>query len=515
MRPIILILLLSIYASTSIADTQWITKKNTKSSKIKTLEQMYVDGLLSRNECIKAKKKILKNQTIPGCKKLDKDTDSEVTYIAKKKKEDSDWRNEFEVEGSNKEKKEFIKKKKKEKKEFIKKKKKEKKEIVVKKKKEKKKKLVKKVEKFEPDEVQEDTIKPIIKIDSSYTFKDPEYTLKGKVTDKGGSEKFYLFYQKSGGSKKRVKLDNNGNFEISRFSFGEELKLIATDEWRNETTKVVKIFIEEQVETEIANKYEKPEPFIRGERNSKRIAIIIGVEKYDNAPDALYSNKDAEVFQKFAHRTLGISTSNIKVLIENDAKRLNAIKVLKKWLPKKITTPNEYELFVFYSGHGYPSENQELYLIPQDGDPELLEESALSHKNIVKLIQKTKPKSVTMFIDACYSGQSKTGEVLVAGLKQLSAVEINEGVPKNFSVFSSSQSNKVSGTIKEAEHGIFSYYLMKGLAGDADLNSDRKITNKELFVYLQDTVSKEAFTQNREQEPILASENLDQILVKY
>ena len=93
--------------------------------------------------------------------------------------------------------------------------------------------------------------------------------------------------------------------------------------------------------------------------------------------------------------------------------------------------------------------------------------------------------------------------------------KINEGVPKNFSVFSSSQSNKVSGTIKEAEHGIFSYYLMKGLAGDADLNSDRKITNKELFVYLQDTVSKEAFTQNREQEPILASENLDQILVKY
>ena len=37
--------------------------------------------------------------------------------------------------------------------------------------------------------------------------------------------------------------------------------------------------------------------------------------------------------------------------------------------------------------------------------------------------------------------------------------------PLNFNIFSSSASNRTSGTIKQAEHGIFSYYLMKGLSG--------------------------------------------------
>ena len=50
---------------------------------------MYIDGLLTRNECIKAKKKILKDQSIPGCKKTETEEESTVTYITKKKKEPS------------------------------------------------------------------------------------------------------------------------------------------------------------------------------------------------------------------------------------------------------------------------------------------------------------------------------------------------------------------------------------------------------------------------------------------
>ena len=42
---------------------------------------MYADGLLTRDECIKAKKKILKNQTISGCKIAE--TEEEKTQIAK------------------------------------------------------------------------------------------------------------------------------------------------------------------------------------------------------------------------------------------------------------------------------------------------------------------------------------------------------------------------------------------------------------------------------------------------
>ena len=60
-KHLLLFLCLGLIFNTSVtAETKWITKKNSKTSKVKTLEQMYADGLLTRNECIKAKKKILK-----------------------------------------------------------------------------------------------------------------------------------------------------------------------------------------------------------------------------------------------------------------------------------------------------------------------------------------------------------------------------------------------------------------------------------------------------------------------
>ena len=82
-------------------------------------------------------------------------------------------------------------------------------------------------------------------------------------------------------------------------------------------------------------------------------------------------------------------------------------------------------------------------------------------------------------------------------------------------MFSSSDYNQESSTIKEAEHGIFSYYLMKGLEGNADENKDKKITNGELIAYLKDNVSVEAFTQNREQDPMLAGDDPDKVLMSY
>tara|TARA_B100000029_G_scaffold494509_1_gene558336 strand:+ start:1187 stop:2821 length:1635 start_codon:yes stop_codon:yes gene_type:complete len=544
MKKFLFLFILLLFSNNVLAESKWITKKNSKTSKVKTLEQMYADGLLTRSECIKAKKKILKNQSIPGCKKTETEDESTVTYITKKKKDlsfcvikstgSTSWNaanfylmkdesicSDMVVDQNHKSfeklkkvygntKKGEVKTLDREKYNFI-----FEKETLIAKKKPKIKKATpeKKVEKYIPEDMLEDNIKPKIQITSKTTFKDPDYVLTGKVTDKGGSEKFYLFSQKGEGKKVRVKL-NNGNFNIERFSYdNEEIKLIAIDEYRNETTKVVKVKINIEEETEIAKFYDKPKPLIKGKKNNNRVAIIIGVENYENTVQALYANNDAEIFKNFAIRSLGISSSNIKVLIGDEAERNDILKVFKKWLPKKIIT-NQSELFVFFSGHGYPSENEGLHLIPQDGDPTMLEDTSLSHKLIIDVIQKNNPKSVTMFIDACYSGQSNTGEVLVAGLKPLRKI-ITEDVPNNFTIFSSSESNGTSGTIKEAEHGIFSYYLMKGLSGEADIDKDRKITNQELFVYLQDNVSQEAFTQNREQNPKLNSHKQEQIIMRY
>jgi uncharacterized caspase-like protein len=71
--------------------------------------------------------------------------------------------------------------------------------------------------------------------------------------------------------------------------------------------------------------------------------------------------------------------------------------------------------------------------------------------------------------------------------------------PSNFTVITASANDQMSSSSPELRHGIFSFYLMKGMEGDADANQDGKITIGEMHDYLTDKVSRQAMTLNRKQ----------------
>ena len=77
-----------------------------------------------------------------------------------------------------------------------------------------------------------------------------------------------------------------------------------------------------------------------------------------------------------------------------------------------------------------------------------------------------------------------------------------------------SKLDQISSGLKEAEHGIFSYFLMKGLEGKADLNKDKEITNGELLAYMDQNVSQKASELGRQQNPSLAGDP-DKVLMSY
>jgi uncharacterized caspase-like protein len=110
-----------------------------------------------------------------------------------------------------------------------------------------------------------------------------------------------------------------------------------------------------------------------------------------------------------------------------------------------------------------------------------------------------KPKSVTMFIDACYSGQTRGGDVLLANAKPVALKADKNAYPPNFTVITASANDQISSSSSELKHGIFSFYLMKGMEGEADANQDGKITVGEMQDYLSDKVSRQAMTLNRKQ----------------
>ena len=112
-----------------------------------------------------------------------------------------------------------------------------------------------------------------------------------------------------------------------------------------------------------------------------------------------------------------------------------------------------------------------------------------------------------MFLDTCFSGISRDEKTLLASARPIRILaNEDESIPNNFTIFSASQLDQISSGIKEAEHGIFSYFLMKGLEGNADQNDDRKITNGELLAYMDDNISQKASELGRQQNPSLAGD---------
>jgi taurine transport system substrate-binding protein len=356
----------------------------------------------------------------------------------------------------------------------------------------------------------EDKNAPIIIIAKNITVNKPKYILSGKVIDKESAK---IFLEVDG----FLVPTFNGSFKITRYSPIDENVLIkATDQWGNESALIVKVKVDIN-STQVVKKLEPLNPLsIKGKnKGDNNIALIIGIEKYTDTVKANYANLDAKYFNEYAKEVFNIKRENINLLTDSEATLTKINKSLFKWLTGKIRT-NQTEVIIFFAGHGLASnDGKELYILPQDGDPDLLKKTSLSRSELLIEIVNLKPKSVTMFLDTCYSGVSRGEETLLASARPIKIVADSEGdIPNNFTIFSASQLDQISSGLKEAKHGIFSYYLMKGLEGKADKNKNKEITNGELFAYLDQNISQKALELGRKQNPSLTGDP-DKVLISY
>ncbi len=296
---------------------------------------------------------------------------------------------------------------------------------------------------------------------------------------------------------------SDGNYtlkRIARAGQSSSIKIIATDVYGNTDTKTINVT---RNISEAKATYADLNPTnIKRKSDRDAVAIIIGISDYKNLPKADFANDDARVFYDYAIRALSIKPDNIKLLVDGDASEVGIYKAFKTWLPSKVRSSTD--VYVFYSGHGLPtSDGKGLYLLPQQTDRDLISKTAIQMQEVISDIQSTKPKSVTLFLDACYSGQSRTGETLIASARPISIRQESRIFPENFTVITASQNDQISSSNPDLKHGIFSYYLMRGMEGDADTDKDGKITLGEMQSYLVENVGRQAGMMNRKQEPQL------------
>ena len=156
------------------------------------------------------------------------------------------------------------------------------------------------------------------------------------------------------------------------------------------------------------------------------------------------------------------------------------------------------------------------YLIPYDGDPNYASQTGYEMDKLYEQLGSFEAKSTTVFLDACFSGANRDNEMLLADARPV-FMEVDASATRNVTVFSASSGSEISSAWPEKKHGLFSYFLMKGMRGDADANSDNQITVGELGDYVKERVSNYAGMLDREQTPGLQTmdRDRDRVLIQY
>jgi len=327
-----------------------------------------------------------------------------------------------------------------------------------------------------------DTIPPIINIASTVLVENDSPVVSGTVSDN------YKVVQVTVNG---VSADLSNNiFSFTRYvpATGSQVTIEAIDEWGNKSTKLVTITRE--ITQTAAIRFDPLDPTTFSARsNPDAVALIIGIANYKRTAEAKYADRDADYFADYARRKLGVPSSNIKVLTNASADINDIIEATNVWLPS-VVKAGASDVYVFFAGHGLGSDDgNDIYLLPYNGIPQVLERTALQRTEFFDTIASTQPRSATVFLDTCYSGTSRTEEVLLAS-RGITITPKTQSIPVDFTVFSAAGMKQTAKMLDEAEHGLFSYWLMKGMEGDADGNKDRQITAGELQEYVLANVSR-------------------------
>jgi WD40 repeat protein len=227
-------------------------------------------------------------------------------------------------------------------------------------------------------------------------------------------------------------------------------------------------------------------------------ALVIGINEYKNKSISLnYAVTDAKVFAETLKKMAAplFEKTDIQVLTTPSATTREAITKAFEELRLKIK-PND--LFVFYNAsHGIVDvvDNEEQYFLLTSNVLFLrnIGKDAMSQKELAGLIGNIPAQKKVVILDTCNAGRGGK-EIQVALLQQTRGLSDYTAVKLLHRAIGSAVFSASSDTQLALEgykgHGLFTYVLIEGLQGKADVKKDGYITVLGLADYVEENVTK-------------------------
>ncbi len=236
-------------------------------------------------------------------------------------------------------------------------------------------------------------------------------------------------------------------------------------------------------------------------------AVVVGINDYPRLPKLKYAVNDAQAFYRLLVEENRIPPENVTLLTNEQASLVN----LRSTLGTRIkNAARETDMvIIFFAGHGATERDSaspdgdglEKYLLPFDADPADLYTTAMPMVEVGRIFNRIRSERLVFIADACYSGGSGGRTISVADTR----ANIGDGFLERVVggrgkvIITASAANEVSVEKDELQHGVFTYYLLEGLRGKADLDRDSMITVDEAYRYVYEQVPK---ATGQEQHPV-------------
>lgn len=223
--------------------------------------------------------------------------------------------------------------------------------------------------------------------------------------------------------------------------------------------------------------------------NTYTYVVIIANEDYQSEAKVPFAKNDGRIFAKYCNQVLGVPQENIDVFenasYNNIRKAINNAKMFADAAGKKA------HIIFYYAGHGIPNETtQSAYLLPVDGYGSDVT-TGYKLDNLYADLGNISVSSVTIFIDACFSGSKRDGDKLASA--RGIAIKVKPSMPLgNTVVFTASSGDETAYHYPNQSHGLFTYFLLKKLK-----ETKGDVTYYELYSYIQDNVKMTSFQNYR------------------
>ncbi len=220
-----------------------------------------------------------------------------------------------------------------------------------------------------------------------------------------------------------------------------------------------------------ASNFQQPQTYL--------VSIGVGTYRDRQMLPRKYASRDAETVANYFQSLGGVPPSNVRLLQNWKALRTDIDEVLLDWLP--LHSARNAVVIVYFSGQAVVTPTGNVLLIPYDGTS-AAPTRLYPLKDIESALAKLKAKQVIFLFDGMVSRLRGDAKATVVSprwelgsqniIRLIGGEEFTQGLEDD-----------------THRHGLFTYYLLKGLRGDADTNRDGMVTLWEATDYVRQKVS--------------------------